>query len=375
MGEKQKRAGNGQGPSGKRPRSKGRRKRAADEDALDLQERIALACKYFCEGHPPSKIQKLMMKKHKIEISREKPYKYIAHAAKQGWIQYVAPAEHRLREQLLKDHAWLQGVEVVHTSVFDDVAYHAARMLLELLRTRRRSPYGKKEVHIGFAGGHIMRRVAERFAGLLGQSHDGLPESLVFHALVAGFNVDEPTTAPNAFFTYFVNDPAIQVEIKFVGLHAPPIVESAQFPRLKKLEGIKEPLARLSELDIIVTSAGSWTKTCKHAMLHVYMERSRPSLKKLEDAGYLGDMLWRPIGPDGPIEIETEIRAMTLVELSTLPAFIEKGNAVLLALGPCSACYEPRTEILGTILGLKENLITHLVADSRSVAPLVKRSA
>ena len=66
-----------------------------------------------------------------------------------------------------------------------------------------------------------------------------------------------------------------------------------------------------------------------HSMLLDYMKNSPPSLRKLKEAGYCGDMLWRPLGPDGPIEIETQIRAMTLIELSHLRDFIQQGKPVL----------------------------------------------
>ena len=219
-----------------------------------------------------------------------------------------------------------------------------------------------------------MRRVAERLAGLLRRPTEGLPKTVVFHALVAGFEVTEPTTAPNAFFTYFVNDPALQVETRFVGLHAPPIVETEDLPRMRNLKGIKEAFAKASELDVIVTAVGSASPPCGHSMLLDYMKNSAPSLRKLKEAGYCGDMLWRPLGPDGPIEIETQIRAMTLIELSHLRDFIKQGKAVLLVLGPCRVCYRPRAAILELLLHLKEHLITHLVADSRSVAALMKKS-
>lgn len=341
---------------------------------LDLTERITLICKYFCEGYLPGEIQELMRDKHGISLRRETPYRYLAHAARHGWIQFVPPPENSLRDRLKRRYPWLDDAVVAHTAVFDDVAWQAAEMLVKLLRMRCRVA-SRNEVHVGFAGGHVMRRVAERLAGLLRRPTEGLPRTVVFHALVAGFEVTEPTTAPNAFFTYFVNDPALQVETRFVGLHAPPTVEAEYLPRLRQQKGIKEAFAKASELDVIVTAVGSASPPCGHSMLLDYMKNSPPSLRKLKEAGYCGDMLWRPLGPDGPIEIETQIRAMTLIELSNLNKFIQQGKAVLLVLGPCRVCNRPRTAILELLLDLKEHLITHLVADSRSVAALLKKSA
>jgi DNA-binding transcriptional regulator LsrR (DeoR family) len=103
-------------------------------------------------------------------------------------------------------------------------------------------------------------------------------------------------------------------------------------------------------------------------MLRKYMAKSDKSLKALQNAGCVGDMLWRPLGERGPIETESEIRAMTLVELSDLPKFIAGGKHVLLVLGPCVVCNRPKTEMLRAVLTMPPRLITHLVVDSRSAA-------
>ena len=164
----------------------------------------------------------------------------------------------------------------------------------------------------------------------------------------------------------------MQVETRFVALHAPPMVETRQLATLRRMEGLKEAFEQARELDVIVTSAGSWSGSCSHSMLRKYMAQKPGSLRKLEQAGCRADMLWRPLGQSGPIETTTAIRAMTLVELSELPGFIEAGKHVLLVLGPCGACNTPKAQTLQTILNPKEPLITHLAVDSRSVAALLR---
>ena len=119
-----------------------------------------------------------------------------------------------------------------------------------------------------------------------------------------------------------------------------------------------------------VTSVGSFSAKCNHSLLQAYMQKSADSLKTLEAAGYLGDMLWRPLGPDGPIKAKTKIRAMTLIELGDLRGLIEEGTSVLLVVGPCRVCNEHRAQVLKTILRHEDHLVTHLVADSRSVEEL-----
>lgn len=51
-------------------------------------------------------------------------------------------------------------MEVVHTVVYNNVAYHGAEMLINLLK--RHPQTGKKCVHVGFAGGYAMRPPSSR---------------------------------------------------------------------------------------------------------------------------------------------------------------------------------------------------------------------
>ncbi len=338
---------------------------------MDFMEILALVCKYFCQGHTAPEIKEIMHDRHKIDMPREEPYQLVAHAAARGWLRFVAPHEYALRERIKRQcSAWLQDVDVVHTSVFEDVAMHGAEMLMELVQRHHLPPYSKDVVHIGFAGGHAMRMTAQAFARILGQTTDNLPKAVVFHALVAGFDVQDPTTDPNAFFTYFVSDPAIQIRTGFVGLHAPAVVHTRQFAELQDLDGIRETYASSMDLDIIVTSGSCWSDP--HSMLRKYMSRSEKSFVTLQRAGCIGDMLWRPISADGPISDETEIRAMTLLELTDLPAFIQQGKHVLLVLGPCMGCNQPKTRTLEAVTTMQPHLITHLVLDSRTARGLFK---
>lgn len=338
---------------------------------MDFMEVLAMVCKYFCQGHTAPEIKEIMLDKHGVSMPREEPYQLVAHAASRGWIRFVAPHEYALREQIKRQcSGWLQDVDVVHTSVFDDVAMHGAEMLMELLRRHHSPPYSKEAVHVGFAGGHAMRMTAQAFARLLGQAGENLPGTVVFHAMVAGFDVQDPTTDPNAFFTYFVSNPAIQIEAKFVGLHAPAVVLTRQLRELKDLDGIRETFASSEDLDIIVTSGSCWDDP--HSMLRKYMMRSEKSFATLQQADCIGDMLWRPISPSGPISQETEIRAMTLVELTDLPRFIQRGKHVLLVLGPCMGCNNPKTATLEAVIAMHPHLITHLVVDSRTARSLFK---
>lgn len=336
---------------------------------VDYEETVAAVCKYLCEGKTPSEIVDLVKARYGIEMTREAPYKFIRHAALKKWLRFVAPGEDTLTQRIRAEFGWLQHAEVVHTSVLDDVAYRTAALVIELLRSYARGPHPKEEVHIGFAGGHSMSMVAARLGELLSQPTDGLPKDIVFHSLVAGFDLATPVLSPNAFFTYFASV-ALVVHARFVALHAPAIVRPDQMDAFLALPGIRDSRESAKDLDIILTSAGVMAD--EHSMLYrYYWTASRETITRLRRDGCVGDMLWLPLARSGPIDLaKYEYRAMSLLELGMLPAYIRRGTQVLLTLGPCGICDEPKTKILETILDLDEHLITHLVVDSRSARGL-----
>jgi DNA-binding transcriptional regulator LsrR (DeoR family) len=305
-------------------------------------------------------------------MKREAPYKYIQYAASRGWMRFDAPGEDALSKDFKKKFR-LESTEIVRTSVFDDVAARTASTILRLFRERRRSAKARDEVHIGFAGGHAMRMVAQKLADSLKEPAPDLPHTVFFHALVAGFDVDAPGNDPSAFFAYF-DHPAIrtQIKVRFLALHAPSIVEPGQMGMFLDLPGVKDVHERISDLDIIVTSASSLSDG--HSMLRRYYAGTADSMiEKLKKDGCTGDMLWLPLSPSGPVDIGGyPYRALTLVDLDKMPGYIQQGMKVVLALGPCGLCGHLKNEILSTILHLKESLITHLVVDSRTIREFMR---
>lgn len=348
-------------------RGKGRAGHGQPGRRVDYEETVAAVCKYFCRGYLPADIADLMQERYGVEMSREAPYKYIQYAAAHNWLQFLAPREDQLSQTLRTRYPWLQQAEVVHTSVVDDVAYRAAVMVVELLRAHCRRH--KEVVHIGFTGGYSMRTVAETLAALLQQPTDNLPKTVVFHTLVAGFDVDTPVTDPNAFLTYFVR-PAMQVDTRFVLLHAPAMVEPEEMPKVLALPGVEQARQSVHKLDLIVTSAAVINDP--HSMLARYYDE--PTRDLLTRDGCVGDMLWWPLARHGPLDpTKYPYRSLTLLELSELPDYIQRGTQVLLALGPCGKCGELKTDILETLLHLDDHLLTHLVVDSRTARALFER--
>jgi DNA-binding transcriptional regulator LsrR (DeoR family) len=230
---------------------------------------------------------------------------------------------------------------------------------------------GKEEVHIGFAGGHAMRLLVQIFARMLSETDDELPKKIVFHALVAGFDVLEPTTDPNTFFTLFQDETKFSTEFGYVGLQAPPRVQADQYESLRNSDWFNDSYKRANEMDILVTSAANWSDT--HSTFRKSMLRSPSSFKMLDQAGCAGDILWLPVGPDGPLELETDIRSMTLLELREVSSYVRKGKHVYLVLGPCAECNGLKSEVLSAILTSKSRLISHLISDTGTVREVLRK--
>jgi DNA-binding transcriptional regulator LsrR (DeoR family) len=259
---------------------------------------------------------------------------------------------------------------VVRTTIATDVARETARLLLRLVRECHLEDKKRNEVHIGFAAGLSMREVAQVFAKLLTYPEPDLPENIAFHALVAGHDPRDPTTDPNAFFTFFLTPPSITIKPSFMGLHAPAMVPWQEIKKLRSTPEIREAYDAAKQLDIVVTSGSDWND--EHSALRFCMERSQSSMTTLRNLGVIGDMLWRPISERGPILQRTAVRALTVLELSDLPTLIRKKKRVLLMLGPCAVCHHPKGRLLKGILSHEEQLASHLVVDSGTALELLR---
>jgi len=353
-----------------------RRPRGASDDldpsGLSPMQILSTVCGLFCKGKTASEIVQIMKTDHNVIMSREKPYQYISQAASKGWIHFDAPRDHEIREKLEDSYPWLKGnVEVVHTAILDDVARRAAKMLLGLICQHHQKNPQRNEVHVGISGGYSIRRLGQALGDLLQTATAQLPRQIYFHGLVTGSHF-EPLAEPVAIFPYIDREERAAVQTNFVALQAPAIVHKEAIEGLMDLEPTREAHERVKEIDIFVTSGALWEH--EHSVLWRYMTQSPQSVKVLEAAGVVADLLWQPIGPKGPIEEETDIRALTLVELRELTEFIHQGKSVLLLLGPCAQCHQSKALILQTLLDLDpaHRLISHVVTDSLAAAMVTK---
>ena len=334
----------------------------------DRRQIVSVICRYHCKGYTVRQMCDALARVFPhVEFKREDFYEHIRYAAKRNWLHFRPPRHLRLADQIRDNYTYLKSVRVVHTAVLRDVAQHAARTLIGLLQTYRRK-WNRDEVHIGFAGGHSMRALARAFADELCEPAKDLPRNVVFHALASGFDNTDPTTNPNAFFTYFMYKPMLQIKPHFLGLSAPAIVTPDLLRLLKKLPDIKAAYASAKSIDIVVTSGSQWSD--EDSALRKRVQRSSQCMETLEKEQCVGDILWRPLSDRGPIEAETEYRALTLIELGQLPAIIRGDAHVLLMLGPCGNCHVPKGRLLRCVLEQKRPLITDLVVDSGSASQL-----
>lgn len=331
-------------------------------------EVVAAVCKYLGRGHSVSEIVEEVRKSLGIRLKREDPYRLISYAAKHNWLQFAAPVDMRMAEDLRLRYPWLERVVVVRTSVADDLSFYAALVLKEIMLKTASRPNAPRDFHLGLGGGSALRKTCRHFAAMLHEADPKLPERIVFHAMVGGFTFHEdymPIDA-NSFFIYFAGDPRLKVKTSFLGLHAPGMVRSAMIPELKSLFYIAKAYEKAKEIQVVLTSAGGHWRS-KHSILYdMYSKCSPESREALSRQGTVGDMMWLPINEQGPVEAPTEMRAMTLVELTDLPRMIREGKKVLLHLGPCGNCGGDKREVLRAILGYRQPLVTHLVTDARS---------
>jgi len=338
---------------------------------LSREEVQSAVAKYFCRGFMPAEIAKRVYEEYGVEISREDPARILSYLGQRGRLQYVPPLETDLQEKLSQCHPWLgSNVRVVHSMVADDVAYRGAKLLVELMQNFERGNEAQRAYHIGFAGGHLLRKVARSLASLLREAQP-LPKRVVFHALVAGFDLGNPITAPNSFFSFFGEEMALPLEIEFVGLNAPGIVRTQEMEMLKRVGMIERAFKKAKDIDVIYASAGHWEHG--HSVLHqMYELESKECLTQLLQMGCVGDMMWRPVGRNGPLETDVEARAVTIMNLSDVPSFIARGKSMVLVVGPCGVCRKPKNEVLEPILAAKPALLTHLVIDSLTATRLLR---
>ena len=241
---------------------------------MELESRV---CQLICDGNTIREILKVLkLGRPPVRLNRQQPYQILRSAALRQRLRYEPPIYFEVSHRLKRMFDWLHSLDVVHTATLDDIAKRAAENLLDMISGSRGSKR-EGEYHLGFAGGGLLQLTALRLAEKISRTTKPLPKRIVFHAMVARFG-ENPLTDPNSFVGYFTSAP-LPVEIRFVGLMAPGLVSSGTARHLGTVEGIREAFERISELDVIVTSAGGhWKKGCSQLFEEYRCEAIAPPL-------------------------------------------------------------------------------------------------
>lgn len=335
----------------------------------------------FCDGKKATPISEWLRKLEQLPFkpSREIVYPILVEALRRNFIQLRAPYEIERRDEVAGCYSLpKKNIHVVNArgeSALQQVAYAAADLAFEIiLRLAAKQPV----VHIGLGAGWTTMMFARHLADLL-RDETRIGE-LTLHALSSGFSVEDTHTAPVSFFSFF---DGVRPKTSFVGLFAPPFVETGDYDRVIGSPGVRRSFELASEIDIVVTSLARAEDD--HGDLKVFLKHGTPGpagngpdpgLKALERAGWIGDVQYRPYSKDGPLQQDTGIRAVTIFDLAHLVSLASRQDKhVILLAGPCGVCKETKAAALEPLLrNPRLRVWKHLVLDVATAEELVAMS-
>ena len=302
-------------------------------------------------------------------VTREQIYPLLREARDRGFFELRAPREHRLHQRM----ADVFGLDAAHFDVVaardeigrDLVASQAAEVCLRIVKALGPTKENN-EVHVGLGAGATTLSVAQHLAAKL-RAEETRPR-VVLHALTSGFHVDNPQTAPVAFFGLFQE---LHDQIGYVGLFAPSVVKATDYRKAKTQLGVKEGFDRKRDIDVVITSLAS--RKDADGDLNQFLRDDVRTQRLLEKHGWVGDVQYRPYSASGPIQQHTPTRAVTLFELEELVKLANQDDKhVILAAGPCGKCGRTREDALLPLMNNPElKLWTHLILDLGTAEQLV----
>jgi hypothetical protein len=342
---------------------------------VQKMELLSIISELFCSGcSSRAEVEKAIQTRFERPFGSlfagENYWDLVRLAASYGLFMHKPHLTTRLATRLYQQAEWLRGrTTIAETASSDALAMAAAEKLLEMIRELApASP--DRTVHIGCAGGWTMRSLAIKLAMLLKEDHPGNPRSLVFHAMVAGFDEDDFRVDPNSFIHYLVGLP---IETHFLRLPMPGIVARDEFAQLRDMPSIRRTLQRASEIQIIVTSGSLLNDDS--STLHTFfnsLAASDPNCRVDElfesyrDAGVIGDLLWQPLRADGVAELDLPYRVATLMSLHDVQRFLQRSptNRVLAVMGRSTMSGMPKSRLLEPLVRSPLPLISDLVVDT-----------
>jgi len=332
----------------------------------------------------------LQNEKGRPDITREKIYPLFWEACNRGFLLLQPPAEHHLRKRLENNFALYRHpgeITVVNVNG-ENAAQHvtsiAADQIVELIDRvgkKKKEQYPddpeKQAVHLGMGAGYATMLVARRLANKIRAGAEVPP--IVLHAISSGgFLPNEPYKSPSTYFSFF--DPAL-MDVKFVALFSATVVTNSDYENQKANPAIRHSFDKRDEIDIVVTSLAAADH--EHGLLGRYLSHlvdqrlmTRSVLSRMYDAGWIGDVQFRPYSVDGPLPEEVcPVRAVTLFELEELVRIAKdraNGKYVVLVAGPCGECGETKKNALRPLLANESlHMWTHLILDAKTAKELL----
>lgn len=316
------------------------------------------------------------------DMNRERIYPMFWEAMRRRFLLLLPPRERLLAQQiaetfgldhLKRDEEAIQVVNARGPEAPKNVSGVAADVVYRLIHKLGRK---KRKVHVALGAGlssmHVAQRLAQRVYS------DLRCPNLVLHALSAGgFLVDQPHKAPITYFSYFSG---ALTKVEYVGLFSETVVSRQEFERVRDNPGVRESFARAGEIDIVITSLAAAGDP--HGMLGQFLHTlakqnsiRSDAIQRMLEAGWVGDVQFRPYTPDRALDTECPVRVVTLFEIADLVRLAQTTDKyVILVAGPCGECGQPKTEALLPLIENPElRLWTHLVTDVETAAAVLQK--
>ncbi len=305
-------------------------------------------------------------------LSRESIYPILAMAKSAEIVRLVPPVEKRLAQEVtekfrldLNDPDDLQVVSLPDQTSNETVAEFAAVTAMKMIEEL--SKRGSRTVTLGLGPGRASRDFSLYLAQLLRSATSTIRLNLV--GIGAGCPTRSPQYAPVSFFNLFPDDRIVE---RF-GLFASPMVKAGDFDALKATPGVAEVFDQLKVIDLVVTAMGDIRD--EHDLLRIFLQQQGRDIDALIQAGWIGNVHYRPFGSKGPIiERKNEERAVTLFDLEDFRQMSEKKNrAVLLIARKCGLCEMTRARALRPLLTVPELKVwSAIVMDAATARELLK---
>lgn len=348
-----------------RPRTRRRVHHKRIDDSL-----LIGVCNRFLEGCNAEEVAAWLRRQDEtLDVGRTRIYSLLRDARDRGLFRLQARDADSLRRELAdrlgRDPRRISVVGARGEVAADQVALRGAQVALDLLQEladgwQPATAVGRL-VRMGLGGGHTLRLLAEHLATML-RREAGWPPVAV-HALSSGFDPLAPQNAPITFLGAF-GDVARQL----VGLFSSGMLAPSEFEDIRNLPGVGESFALAKEIDLVITSLASARDPAgalSAFLAHGDDPRLRASREELERKGWLGDVLYEPYGPTGPIEAELPVRAVSVLSVADLRSWSTNPNRrVLLVVGPSESGRSKTDALLPVLTRPELDLWTHLVVDA-----------